>query len=89
MEKRIKKSCDVGAIDPRIEDGRYELIGPDEEIILPEDREEMIEPGWVIAIRMLPMLKPEAPLPRILPTPKSKTRRNKSKPVQFGLHVRR
>jgi len=55
MEKRMKDSCDVGAIDPRIEDGHYELIGPDEEIILPEDWEEMIEPGWVITIRMLPM----------------------------------
>jgi len=55
MERRIKDSCGVGTIDPRIEDGHYELIGPDEEIILPRDWEEMIEPGWVITIRMLPM----------------------------------
>jgi hypothetical protein len=61
MERRIKDSCDVGAIDPCIEGGYYELVGPDEEIILPGDWEEMIEPGWVIMIRMLPM--PESKLP--------------------------
>jgi hypothetical protein len=87
MEKRIKDSRDVGAIDPRIEGGHYELIGPGEEIILPGDWEEVIEPGWVIAIRMLPMPEPEALLPRIPPNPKSKATRNKSKPVRFGLRV--
>jgi hypothetical protein len=69
MERRIKDSCGVGTIDPRIEDGRYELIGPDEEIILPRDWEEMIEPGWVITIRMLPMPESELPVSPELASP--------------------
>jgi len=53
MEKRIKDSCHK-PLDPDIENGRYELVGVDDEIILPRDWEDMVEPGMIIKLRLIP-----------------------------------
>jgi hypothetical protein len=62
MERCIRASYGAGPIDPCIEEGFYELYTSGNAGILPAHWEKMIEPGEVIAMRMLPP-------PQSLPTP--------------------
>jgi len=58
----------INEIYPDIEHNNYELIGPDERVILSLVWEEIIEPDWVIMMRMREpptssSSKPEIPPP--------------------------
>jgi hypothetical protein len=59
MEELIKEafSGSGGFIDARIENGQYDLIGPNGEIILPKIWETSVEPGWAVSIDIWPTPK--------------------------------
>ena len=62
MKERIRSSSLIGGIiDPHVDGGHYELVGPDDEIILPRDWASIVEPGWIITLRMLPITKAVTP----------------------------
>lgn len=62
MEELIKQAfLHVDVLGPHVQEGHYDLIGPNGDIILPEIWEQVIEPGWAITMHMWPMDK--APLP--------------------------
>lgn len=55
MEELIKKSFPpVEVVGPHVMEGRYDLIGPDGEIILPSVWEKVVQPDWAITMRMWP-----------------------------------
>lgn len=63
MEELIKQAfLHVEVIGPRVQEGLYDLIGPDGEIILPSVWEKVIQPDWNITMHMWPMDK--APMQR-------------------------
>jgi hypothetical protein len=63
MEELIKQAfLHVDIIGPHVQDGHYDLIGPNGEIILPSVWEKVIEPDWAITMHMWPMDK--APIAR-------------------------
>ncbi|KAK3312892.1 hypothetical protein B0H66DRAFT_382716 [Apodospora peruviana] len=61
-------------IVPHVQEGHYDLVGPNREIILPSVWEKVIEPGWSITMHMWPMDEapplrnqpPKPPAPREL-----------------------
>jgi hypothetical protein len=55
MEDLIKQiSLHVKHIQPAVNAGYYDLIGPNNEIILPQVWEEVIKPDWTITMLMWP-----------------------------------
>jgi hypothetical protein len=46
-------------IGPHVAEGHYDLIGPNNEIILPGVWETVIEPDWTITMHMWPMPEPK------------------------------
>ncbi|KAM6511513.1 hypothetical protein FALCPG4_016517 [Fusarium falciforme] len=55
MEDLIKQSFpQVEVVGPHVMEGRYDLIGPDGEIILPSVWEKVVQPDWAITMRMWP-----------------------------------
>jgi hypothetical protein len=61
MEELIKQAfLHVDVIGPHVQEGHYDLIGPNGEIILPSVWEKVIEPDWNVTMHMWPMDK--APL---------------------------
>ena len=44
----------VEKLGPHVLDGRYDLLGPDGSIILPQVCEDLIEPGWEITMKIWP-----------------------------------
>ena len=65
MENLIREAfLHVDVIGPRVADGHYDLIGPQGDIILPQEWESVVEPGWMITMHMWPIPEPapsEAP----------------------------
>lgn len=62
MEELIKQAfLHVEVIGPHVQQGHYDLIGPNGEIILPQVWDTMIEPDWAITMVMWP--PPEKPEP--------------------------
>ncbi len=60
MEELVKQAfLHVDVIRPYVEKGHYDLVGPNEEIILPQVWESIIEPGWEIAMHMWSMPEPK------------------------------
>ncbi len=56
MEELIKQACLYGDVmEQRVQEGKYDLIGPQGEIITPELWEHAVEPDWLITMRMWPM----------------------------------
>jgi hypothetical protein len=72
MEKCIQESCGAGPMDSHIQNGYYELVGPDDSVILPTAWEELVEPGWTVTMRTLPMPEPEEPQQLLLTAPEPK-----------------
>ncbi|RSL70421.1 hypothetical protein CEP53_001896 [Fusarium sp. AF-6] len=70
MEGLIKQAFhDVEVLGPHVEDGHYDLIGPDGEIILPSVWDRVVQPGMMVTMNMWPMDKPSPPMPpRHMPT---------------------
>lgn len=61
MEELIKQAfLHVEVIGPRVQEGQYDLVGPDGEIILPRVWETIVQPDWSISMMMWPMAEPEA-----------------------------
>jgi hypothetical protein len=66
MEELIKQAfVHVDVIGPHVQEGHYDLIGPNGEIILPSVWEKVIQPDWAITMHMWPMDK--APLRNHMP----------------------
>lgn len=65
MEGLIKQAfLHVDVIGMHVQEGHYDICGPDGEIILPQVWETMIQPDWEITMHMWPMPEPEpAPEP--------------------------
>ncbi|QYT04574.1 hypothetical protein H0G86_011476 [Trichoderma simmonsii] len=66
MEDLIKQAfSQVDILGPRVQEGHYDLTGPDGKIILPSVWEETVEPGLRITMTMWPLDK--APLAGLSP----------------------
>ena len=64
MEDLIKQAfAHVEVTSPHVQEGHYDLIGPDGEIILPIVWDKTVQPGWQISMRMWPMDKHPLPGP--------------------------
>lgn len=58
MEELIKQAfLHVDVIGPHVQEGHYDLIGPNGEIILPSIWEKIVQPDWAITMHMWPMDK--------------------------------
>ncbi|KAK3369218.1 hypothetical protein B0T24DRAFT_632140 [Lasiosphaeria ovina] len=58
MEELIKQAfLHVDVIGPHVQEGHYDLIGPNGEIILPSIWEKVIEPDWAVTMHMWPLDK--------------------------------
>ncbi|CAK7270583.1 hypothetical protein SEPCBS119000_004164 [Sporothrix epigloea] len=56
MEELIKQAfMQVETIGPHVQEGHYDLIGPNGEIILPSIWEKVVEPDWSVTMHMWPM----------------------------------
>lgn len=61
MEELIKQAfVHVDGIGRQVQQGHYDLIGPDGEIILPAVWDRVVEPDWSITMQMWPMERPPA-----------------------------
>lgn len=47
--------ADNESIEPYVSKSQYDLVGPEGEVILPQDWEEVIEPGWTITMQIWPV----------------------------------
>lgn len=73
MEDLIKQAfLQVDVLGPHVQEGHYDLIGPDGEIILPTVWERVVEPDWNITMTMWPLDKipPKMPPGGIPPPPR-------------------
>lgn len=66
MEELIRQAfLHIDVIGPHVNDGHYDLVGPNGDIILPQVWESVIEPDWTITMHMWPI--PERPKEPYLP----------------------
>ncbi|PQE06220.1 kinetoplast-associated kap protein [Rutstroemia sp. NJR-2017a BBW] len=94
-KKLIKQAfIHVEFFGPLVQEGRYDLLGPDGEIILPQVWEVWVQPGWSITMQMWPVSEDELlakpspstrsavtqPPPSIVTTGLGKPRRRKIDP---------
>ncbi|PYI18686.1 hypothetical protein BO99DRAFT_443732 [Aspergillus violaceofuscus CBS 115571] len=64
MESLIRLALLHDVLGSRVTEGHYDLVGPDQKIILPQDWDTVIEPGWDITMRVWPVPEePVTPLP--------------------------
>ena len=70
MEDLIRQAfLHVDIIGPHVAEGHYDLIGPNNEIILPGVWETVVEPDWTITMHMWPMPEPKEEEPPIVEVP--------------------
>ena len=70
MEDLIRQAfLHVDIIGPHVAEGHYDLIGPNNEIILPGVWETVIEPDWTITMHMWPMPEPKEEEPPAVAVP--------------------
>ncbi|KAI1263794.1 hypothetical protein F5Y18DRAFT_116405 [Xylariaceae sp. FL1019] len=63
MEEVIKQAFfHVDIVGPHVQQGHYDLVGPNGEIILPQIWEKVIEPDWAISMHMWPMDRAGVPV---------------------------
>ncbi|KAM0715190.1 hypothetical protein Q7P37_009655 [Cladosporium fusiforme] len=56
MESLIKQAfLHVDVIGQHVQEGRYDLMGPDGEIILPQVWDTMVKPDWEVSMHMWPL----------------------------------
>ena len=66
MEELIKQAfLQIDELGPHVQEGHYDLIGPDGEIILPSVWERVVEPGWSVTMTMWPIEKSPTVGPQI------------------------
>lgn len=65
MEELIRQAfLHIDVIGEHVAEGRYDLVGPDGDIILPQVWETVVEPDWTITMHMWPIPeKPKDPEP--------------------------
>jgi hypothetical protein len=69
MEELIRQAfLHVDVLGPHVQEGHYDIIGPDGEIILPAVWDKVVEPGWSITMTMWPFEK-EMPVAGSHPPP--------------------
>ena len=84
MEDLIQQAfMHVEKIGDHVQEGHYDLVGPDGEIILPRVWESVVQPDWAITMHMWPMVDEEKekekkkeekpPPPPAHPPPKEKS----------------
>ena len=57
MDELIKQAFHhVPLIEIQVQNGQYDLIGPDGEVILPKVWEKTIQPDWTITMQLWPMV---------------------------------
>ncbi|THY03991.1 hypothetical protein D6D01_10155, partial [Aureobasidium pullulans] len=62
MEGLIKQALvHIEHIGPHVADGHYHLLGPNNEIILPQVWEAVVQPGWDIKMELWPLPKSDKP----------------------------
>ncbi|KAJ8064161.1 hypothetical protein OCU04_006513 [Sclerotinia nivalis] len=62
MEEIVKQAfLHVDVLGPHVNEGHYDLVGPEDEIILPQVWESVVEPGWSVSMHMWPLPEPEQP----------------------------
>ncbi|KAK5104613.1 hypothetical protein LTS08_002504 [Lithohypha guttulata] len=59
----------IDRIGPHVMQGRYDLIGPDKEIIMAEYWEDTVQPGMTITMMLWPIPEPEPEPEPMLPDP--------------------
>ncbi|MCJ1396326.1 hypothetical protein MMC18_009215 [Xylographa bjoerkii] len=87
MEDLIRQAfLHVDVIGPHVAEGHYDLLGPNNDIILPRVWETVVEPDWTITMHMWPMPEPpkveEVPLfdaAMLLPPLEEKGKKGKAK----------
>ncbi|MCJ1416627.1 hypothetical protein MMC32_002965 [Xylographa parallela] len=88
MEDLIRQAfLHVDVIGPHVAEGHYDLLGPNNDIILPRVWETVVEPDWTITMHMWPMPDPpkvdEVPpifdAPMLLPPLEEKGKKGKAK----------
>ena len=58
MEELIRQAfLGVSLIGPHVQEGHYDLIEPNAEIMLPAVWEKVVEPCWAITMHMWPIVK--------------------------------
>ena len=66
MENLIRQAfVNAGDISLYVDEGRYDLLGPNGEIILPQVWDTMVEPDWTVTMHMWKI--PEPPKPKTPP----------------------
>lgn len=56
MEELIKQAfLHVDVIGPHVQEGHYDLVGPDGQVILPQVWQSLVQPGWNVTMHMWPM----------------------------------
>ncbi|KAG8413232.1 hypothetical protein J3458_012819 [Metarhizium acridum] len=66
MEDLIKQAFQqVGVLGPHVQQGRYDLTGPNGEIILPSVWDKVVQPDWSITMTMWPMDANKPPVPKM------------------------
>jgi hypothetical protein len=64
----------VDVLGPHVNEGHYDLVGPNGDIILPQVWETVIQPDWAVTMHMWPI--PEVPKdPEMPPPPPPPTRK--------------
>ncbi|THZ26640.1 hypothetical protein D6C89_03632 [Aureobasidium pullulans] len=64
MEALIKQAfVNIEHIGPHVANGHYHLLGPNNEIILPQVWEVVVQPGWDIKMQLWPLPEIEKPMP--------------------------
>ncbi|PHH84162.1 hypothetical protein CDD83_2373 [Cordyceps sp. RAO-2017] len=73
MEELIKQAfLHVDVIGPHVQEGHYDLIGPNGDIILPSVWEKTVEPEWSISMTMWPVEKMPPLGPKMPPPPRGR-----------------
>ena len=50
--------CHVDFLDVHVKQGEYDILSPNQHLILPAVWEDVIEPGWEISMHMWPLPEP-------------------------------
>ena len=64
MEELIRQAfLHIDVIGEHVAQGRYDLVGPDGDIILPQVWETVVEPDWTVTMHMWPIPEKKEPEP--------------------------
>ncbi|PYH75819.1 hypothetical protein BO82DRAFT_396610 [Aspergillus uvarum CBS 121591] len=81
MESLLRHAFLHDALESHVIEGHYDLVGPDQKIILPQDWDTVIEPGWDITMHVWPV--PEEP---VTPQPADPTSPSVDAPIATPIH---